>query len=196
MKTRIVCLFMLLIIVFTSNNFLFSQNNLQNNNNSSNTQNLFQYKSPEEETRGPGYFSLVFKTLFILALFGFGVYYLFKYISQKQGLMTSNVNLIKLLASLPVGTNRFVQLIEMGNNYFLLGVSDNNINLLKEITDKETINLIQVMKSQKTPLPEKIVFTEFLKSILHGITKKTTKGDGLKFLKKQKERLQNFKIKF
>ncbi len=186
MKTRCVYLLFIVVLIIASHNYLIAQNNI-----TTNTQNLFQYNTPDTEDKGPSYFSLVVKTLFILGLFGLGVYVIFKYISQKQGLMAPNLNMIKLITSLPVGTNRFIQIIEIGNNYFLIGVSENNINLIKEITDKETMNLIQVMKSQKSPAHEKIIFTEFLKNILSGLTKKIPKGDNLKFLRKQKDRLHN-----
>ncbi|MBR0103650.1 MAG: flagellar biosynthetic protein FliO, partial [Selenomonadaceae bacterium] len=45
----------------------------------------------------------------------------------------------RILENLPLGPNRSVCTVEMGGRVFLLGVTDHNINLLGEITDKELI---------------------------------------------------------
>ncbi|MBD3879056.1 MAG: flagellar biosynthetic protein FliO [Quinella sp. 1Q5] len=45
----------------------------------------------------------------------------------------------RVLENLPLGPNRSVCTVEMGGRVFLLGVTDHNINLLGEITDKELI---------------------------------------------------------
>lgn len=45
----------------------------------------------------------------------------------------------RILENLPLGPNRSVCTVEMGGRVFLLGVTDHNINLLGEITDKDLI---------------------------------------------------------
>ena len=45
----------------------------------------------------------------------------------------------RVLENLPLGANRSVCTVEMGGRVFLLGVTDHNINLLGEITDKDLI---------------------------------------------------------
>lgn len=45
----------------------------------------------------------------------------------------------RVLENLPLGPNRSVCTVEMGGRVFLLGVTDHNINLLGEITDKDLI---------------------------------------------------------
>ena len=45
----------------------------------------------------------------------------------------------KVLENLPLGPNRSVCIIEMAGRVFLLGITDNSINLLTEITDEEEI---------------------------------------------------------
>jgi flagellar protein FliO/FliZ len=51
----------------------------------------------------------------------------------------------RVLENLPLGPNRSVCTVEMGGRVFLLGVTDHNINLLGEITDK---NLIEHLHTQ------------------------------------------------
>ena len=45
----------------------------------------------------------------------------------------------RVLENLPLGPNRSVCTVEMGGRVFLLGVTEHNINLLGEITDKDLI---------------------------------------------------------
>ena len=51
----------------------------------------------------------------------------------------------RILENLPLGPNRSVCTVEMAGRGFLLGVTDHNINLLGEITDK---NLIEHLHTQ------------------------------------------------
>ena len=51
----------------------------------------------------------------------------------------------RILENLPLGPNRSVCTVEMAGRVFLLGVTDHNINLLGEITDK---NLIEHLHAQ------------------------------------------------
>ena len=51
----------------------------------------------------------------------------------------------RILENLPLGPNRSVCTVEMAGRVFLLGVTDHNINLLGEITDK---NLIEHLHEQ------------------------------------------------
>lgn len=45
----------------------------------------------------------------------------------------------KILENLPLGPNRSVCVVEMAGRVFLLGVTEGNINLLSEITDRDMI---------------------------------------------------------
>ncbi|MCR5833062.1 MAG: flagellar biosynthetic protein FliO [Selenomonadaceae bacterium] len=50
----------------------------------------------------------------------------------------------RVLENLPLGPNRSVCTVEMAGRVFLLGVTDHNINLLGEITDKDLIERLRV----------------------------------------------------
>ena len=45
----------------------------------------------------------------------------------------------RVLENLPLGPNRSVCIVEMAGRVFLLGVTEHNINLLGEVTDKDLI---------------------------------------------------------
>ncbi len=48
-----------------------------------------------------------------------------------------------MLENLPLGPNRSVCIVEMAGRVFLLGVTEGNINLLSEITDDNTIEVLR-----------------------------------------------------
>lgn len=156
----------------------------------------FEYKKPEK-VESPSYFVLLLKTLLILVIFGGGVYYIFKYLSKKQGIVPLSSNIIKLISTVPVGTNRFVQLIEVGTHYYLIGSTESGISLISEITDNESINMIKIQQNKIKPMQPRVTFIQFLKDLIGHIPKKEGKTEraGSGFLKRQKDRLKNLNNK-
>lgn len=79
-------------------------------------------------------FSLLVVFLFVSGM----AYFVSKLIGQKLG----GVGLSKssrVLESLPLGANKSLCIVEMAGKVMLIGVSDHNITLLKEITDEMEI---------------------------------------------------------
>jgi flagellar biosynthetic protein FliO len=95
---------------------------------------------------------LIVKTIFVLALFIGGFYYFYKFVTQKSGFNLSGQEAIRILSTVGLGTNKFIQIIDVAGKIFLLGVTDNNINLLTEINDKEDIDRIRLLSSRSTPV--------------------------------------------
>ncbi len=192
MRAKIIFTIILFIIVINIiPSSIFPQ---QNTSNIQTNKNLFQFTGPEKEAESPSYFTMVIKTLLILGIFGICIYYFARYISKKQGLSFPHLNVIKIITSIPVGTNRFVQVIEVGNKYYLIGSTDSNINLLTEVVDKETLNMIKILKNKQAERIDTPTFFSFLNNFLGGHSKKINIKDNTKFLKKQKDRLKKFLI--
>lgn len=197
MKKRYILFFFLIFLLFCWQ--LDAQ--ITNKESITNQNQAFKYEQPTVES--PSYFWLFIKTLFILAIFLGAIYLVFKYITQKQRIIPFTRDIIKLRSSVPLGTNRFIHLVEVGTHYFLIGSSDAGINLISELTDNESLNMIKAQISKQPEfMPEKISFIQFIKDILGSIPKKTTKdktsagvGD-FSFLKRQKERLKNLNNNF
>ncbi len=151
----------------------------------------YNYKKPEPAGT-PNYFLLLIKTLFFLGLFIIVIYIAVKYLARKQGVKFPLQNVIKLISTLPVGTNRFIHLIEIGTHYFLIGSTDSSINLIAEITDRETIEAIRLQKGKsKIQKTGKYSFFDFLKEMFGGIKRKPSQVIDFNFIKIQKERLKN-----
>lgn len=150
---------------------------------------------------------MIIKTILVLALFIGGFYMFFKFVSQKTGLNLSGGEAIQVLSTVSLGTNKFVQIIDVAGKVFLLGVSESNINLLTEIKDREEIDRIRLLSSRSTPA-QGATFPEFIAGhvgwVIDKVNEKRTQGlkkttieelsqkeFDMSYLNKQKSRLKN-----
>ena len=150
---------------------------------------------------------MIIKTILVLGLFIGGFYMFFKFVSQKAGLSISGGEAIQILSTVSLGTNKFVQIIDVAGKVFLLGVTDSSINLLTEIKDREEIDRIRLLSSISTPV-QGATFPEFIAGHVgwvvdkinekrtHGFKKTTVeeisqKDFDMSYLNKQKSRLKN-----
>ncbi|WP_246010284.1 flagellar biosynthetic protein FliO [Bacillus yapensis] len=79
---------------------------------------------------------MIFATIFVIAL----LYFLLKYINKKShGYKDSQ--LIQNIGGAPLGANRSVQMIKVGERVLVVGVGE-NIQLLKEIEDEAEVRQI------------------------------------------------------
>ena len=76
-----------------------------------------------------------------------------------------------MLENLPLGTNRSVCVVKIAGRVFLLGVTDNNITLLSEITDNEEIEALQE-NAQADIFPKDFAISELVQKIQPPFKKK------------------------
>lgn len=128
---------------------------------------------------------LIFYTLFILVL----IYGLIKFLAVRQKKLQPN-QAIKMLSGTPLGNKQSLQLIKVGGNVYLIGVSD-QITLIKEFSgDDEIMKIDHDLEKQPT----------FLSNSLLGLSKKrpqkSQRGEFYQLfnqsLNKQKEKQDQF----
>ncbi|HOO71884.1 MAG TPA: flagellar biosynthetic protein FliO [Spirochaetota bacterium] len=120
------------------------------------TENDFRPQIEEES-----YVWLVFKTLIVIALLGGGFYYIFRFLSKKAGIQLMGGEVAQVLSVVPIGQNKYIQIVDLAGRVLVLGVSDSSINLITEITAKDEIDRIRIKSQQKgTVQPER--FQEYL----------------------------------
>ncbi|MGL4985780.1 MAG: flagellar biosynthetic protein FliO, partial [Treponemataceae bacterium] len=78
---------------------------------------------------------------------------------------------LKQLVTLPIGTNRSIQVVSVGTQAFLIGVSDSNIQLLGEISDKELIDSM-ILSSSQQPTGKRKDFSSILDAIIPSLKNK------------------------
>ncbi|MCR2820708.1 flagellar biosynthetic protein FliO [Lederbergia panacisoli] len=74
---------------------------------------------------------MVFALIFVIAI----LYFLLKFISKRSQSFGQN-RLVQNIGGTPLGGNRSIQIIKVGNRLLILGVGE-NVQLLKEIADGE-----------------------------------------------------------
>ena len=151
----------------------------------------FASEAPDEGVETPGGLGTFIETVLILGLFILGIYGVLRFVQKKRGTTTSGVETIRVLSSLSAGGNRMLQLVGVGDQVFFIGIADNAINVISEITDRETIDWIRMVHSKGEAAGSE-GFVEKLFSLLgreskEDVSKRTeSKVD---FLEQQKKRL-------
>jgi flagellar protein FliO/FliZ len=161
------------------------------------------FKPPVEEE---SYAWSFIKMLLVLGLFAAGFYYFYRFVTRKTGVNVFGREAIKVLSVVPLGQNKYLDVIDLAGKVMVIGVSENSINLIAEITDRDQIDRIRIL-SAKTP-PRDRGGGGFHENILRQIGKfigrvhdyksgdryKSTTVEypsDIEYLKRQKERLKN-----
>lgn len=140
----------------------------------------------EEES----YAWLVVKTIFILG-FIVGIFYIFlKYVTKKAGINVLGTDAIQVLSMVPIGQNKFLQIIDIAGKVLVLGVSDNSISLITEISDKSEIDRIRILSS-RTGAARGKGFQDTLARHISGLLERITERKGKSSQRTQQERVQD-----
>jgi flagellar biogenesis protein FliO len=94
-----------------------------------------------------------------------GVMYLFvkRYAKSKSALKGMNIKIHERVAIFPKG---HLVIAEIGGKYYLLGATEQNINILKELEVEEVPKEIQKLNISQVKDPEDLSFKAFIKSTL------------------------------
>lgn len=93
-------------------------------------------------------FVTVLKIIFSLILI-LGLMYLLLKLFNKKNKLYKNANTLENIGGVPLGSNKSIQMIRIGESIFVVGVAD-NIELLTEITDEETKKTLLASDTEQT----------------------------------------------
>jgi flagellar protein FliO/FliZ len=101
--------------------------------------------------------------------------------------------LIRMLDYQSLSGSRALHLVEVANNVYLVGSAENGVNLISEITDKESLDTIRLELSQK-PTPQRRNFSDVLVSLFKSSNNRGISAvDSINFMKQQKDRLKKLR---
>jgi len=146
---------------------------------------------------------LVFKTIIILGLLVAGFYYFLRFVTRRTGMQVLGEDVLQVLSVVPIGTNKYLQIVDLAGRIVVLGVSDSAINYITEITDREEIDRIRLLSS-RSPGPRRSGFQDYVNRQLGSLVSrvsdartrrgnvsvKSDRGAGLDYLQMQKKRLK------
>jgi flagellar protein FliO/FliZ len=98
-------------------------------------------------------------------------------------------DLIRLLGSRGLSGNRALHLVEVGSSIYLVGSSEGGVELVAEITEKESLDSVRLKAAEQVPMGRR-TFQQTLSEIFRPAKTPFSIGDGMGFLKGQRERLK------
>ncbi len=178
MKSKIATfIFILFFTVLASTQLCFSQtdttpDNQQNKNeDSSDLLDLDTNEDGSEEEFLPdnlGPNNNFFLMIFLLFIFIVALYLVIRWVSKKRNITFTNSDFAKVEGTKALALNKYIQLVKIGEKYYLLGIGDHSVNLIKEISDKEEIDTIKLSVSKTKPSTQSFLtqFSESFKNVL------------------------------
>ena len=134
---------------------------------------------------------------FIRAIIGFiltliGIYLVFIYLKNRTKKISGSNEIIRILATTAVAANRYISIIEIADEMYLISISDHNINLLEKIENKDIKDQIRMMYINSKENMVEDSFKNILNQTLSIFKQpKMKEKDALESTKEIRERLRN-----
>jgi len=110
----------------------------------------YEYQEPEFTHKEVSYPLLILRTVAVLGAIIIGIYFIFRLLLKNRRSPVKDSEIIKVLATYPLAANRLIQVVDIGGQVLVLGVSDSSINLITEVEDKEVIDQIRLLSSKES----------------------------------------------
>ena len=141
------------------------------------------------------YFSYI-KIIIVLVLIIALIYVIFLFLKKSLKIKDDSVGGASVIISHSLGPGKWLQVVFVGGKYLILGVTNENINLLGEITDPKEIERYDIYlnqhKSEEGHSFSDVISNFFKAKFNKNINKEFDyEKDSIDFLKKQKDRLNN-----
>ena len=121
------------------------------------------------------------RTLLTLAVL-LGIFYgIFRLYRFKRELPAQNFSAVSSIYEYPLGQNQRLQIIELAGKLMVLGVSENSIQLISEISDKYTVDRIKLDCAEDRKQPRADFLTELSRAIKTNIAERLGKKTGSNF---------------
>lgn len=81
-------------------------------------------------------FLQLFGAIIVFVLVLFATYYVTKWMA-KSGVITPKSKNIKVIETFKIAPNKYIQIIQLGNKYYSIGVTKDNISFLSELDESQ-----------------------------------------------------------
>jgi len=129
------------------------------------------------------------RMLLILAAVIGAIYLLVWLLRRGSGKRVRENDLIRVLGSRTLAGTRALHLVEVGTAIYLIGSSDGGVELIAEVTDKESVDGLRLRAAEEAPAARR-TFQAVLSEIFHPARHQTTMGESVGFLRHQRDRLR------
>ena len=142
----------------------------------------------EQATGGVSTWDFVRMLLILAAVVGV-IYFLFWLLRRGAGKKVQENDLIRVLGSRSLAGSRALHLVEVGSSVYLVGASDGGVELIAEITDKDSLDSVR-LKAAEQPAASRRPFQQILSEIFKPAKRPFSVGEGIGILKGQRNRLK------
>jgi flagellar biogenesis protein FliO len=109
----------------------------------------YEYEEPAFNDNRVSYPFMILRTIAVMGVIIIGIYFLFRLLIRNKNRVVTDSEIIKILATYPLAANRIIQVVDIGGQVLVLGVSDSSINLITELEDQEIIDRIRISSSKE-----------------------------------------------
>jgi flagellar protein FliO/FliZ len=118
--------------------------------------NIDEYHFNENNIDSPSTIGLFVRMIIVLIIVVVLIYFVFFFIKKKSNYVKDDDDFLRRVASLSLAPGKSVEVVTLVDKAFLIGVTDDKISLIGEITDAELIQAMNLnadkKKSQKKPV--------------------------------------------
>lgn len=144
---------------------------------------------PATNAEQPSVFWQFVRTLITLA-FLLGIFYvIFRLYKFRRELPQQKFSAISSIYEYPLGTNQRLQILEIAGRLMILGVSDNSVQLVSEVTDKYTIDRIKLDCAEDAKQTRTDFLTELSRAIKTNIADRFGKKGPMNFTSSDGEKI-------
>ena len=119
------------------------------------------------------------------------IYGIFHLLKKSGNPKFQETRLIRLLSSKTLTGSRALHLVEVGNQIFLVGTSENAVNLVSEILDKETVDGLKLQAANVDGTEKRSFGSLVGQAFGRSVGKNKQTADPMAFLKQQRQRVRN-----
>lgn len=143
-----------------------------------------------EQPRSPSLLAVLARIILALILVCGAIYGAVFLIKKATRTNAADNPYLKQLARLPLSQNKSIELVSVGSRAFMLGVTEQAIQLIAEVEDREMIDEMILAAEKNSPLPA-TNFASILSSFFPSAGKHNANSlaPGVDIIRKQRERL-------
>ena len=162
---------LLIIILLLFNNIVFSQNTTDDSSSFENDTSYFAEPTATEGSgtstyKAPSTAGMIIKMIVVLALVVAALYGIMLFFKKKNNNVQSDDDFMRRVSSLSFAPGKSVEIVTLVDRCFMLGVTDSNINLIAEITDKEMISALNLNFDKKQNTKKPMNFNDVLEMFM------------------------------
>lgn len=121
------------------------------------------------------------RMVFVLAVVVAAIILIFRFIKKSSGLagvQDGDDTFLRHVSGVPLGAGKSVQIVTLVDKAYILGVSENNVNLIGEVEDKELVNAMNLWSDKRNRTSKPRSFADVLDLFMSKGPRTGSQGEG------------------